>query len=62
MIDACRRTELGPSPLYGIRMKYLFRNLLIAAAPFLLRELFRRMDRRPAAPRGTRNKLLSRSQ
>jgi hypothetical protein len=25
-------------------MKYLFRNLLIAAAPFLLRELFKRLD------------------
>jgi hypothetical protein len=25
-------------------MKYLLRNLLIAAAPFLLRELFKRLD------------------
>jgi hypothetical protein len=37
-------------------MKYLIRNLLIIAAPILLRALFKRMDERPAT-RASRGRL-----
>jgi hypothetical protein len=40
-------------------MKYLLRNLLIAAAPFILREVFRRLDERSGAGR-RRRPLLAR--
>jgi hypothetical protein len=42
-------------------MKYLFRNLLIAAAPFILRELFRRLDDRGGSSRRRRPLLAGRS-
>jgi hypothetical protein len=41
-------------------MKHLFRSLLIAAAPFLLREIFKRLDARSGGSRRPRTALPAR--